>query len=85
MAPSTTFVGNPEDTDFNKSLQEELDSAFLKGKKKMTLGQLHEVTQRPKEELFMKLLWGAQRGDCTLSQTRPESFGDITVTKVVLS
>ena len=51
----------------------------------MTLGQLHEVTQRPKEELFMKLLWGAQRGDCTLSQTRPESFGDITVTKVVLS
>jgi len=41
MAPSTTFVSaNPEESAFNKVLQEELDSTFLQGERRVTLTAL---------------------------------------------
>ena len=54
----------------------------MRGDKTMTLTKLHEMTMKPKPELFMKLLWGAKRGDFTLQQTTPHNFGDIVMTKV---
>ena len=73
--------GNPEDSEFNKSLQEDLNSGFLRGEKKMTLTNLQELTKRPKEDLFMKMLWGASRGDVVLEQASPSTFGEIIMTK----
>ena len=50
--------------------------------KSISLNRLYEVTKRPKEDIFMKMLWGASRGDITLSQPNPQEFGDITLIKV---
>ena len=84
MVPSTSQVpGNPEESDFQRPLQDEdLESSFLRGDKTMTLTKLHEMTMKPKPDLFMKLLWGAKRGDFTLHQKNPEKFDEIVMTKV---
>ena len=50
----------------------------------MTLTNLQELTKRPKEDLFMKMLWGASRGDVILEQVNPRAFGEITMTKIAV-
>lgn len=60
--PSTHFSVTQEESNFNKSMQEHIDINFFRGETSTTLTDLKVKTKKPKEEIFLKLLWMANRG-----------------------